>query len=207
MKKILPILLLTIMSVSVSHGASPFQFGVKAGLLLNSSRLQYDFANSPDYDHKSSKPGFEVGFQGRVNLPAGFMLQPEIVYSRASAIFPEINGAEDLRVRTNWMEVPVLLGWKVSIFRIMAGPVFRFNMDEVLSINEGSIKIAPELDNFVMGYQAGVGVDLGRFTIDARYCGNFSKILDEEIVIDSRREKISINEGRVAISLGFMILK
>ncbi len=215
-------LLLTVIAVggglSAARAQSIFQFGVKAGLLINSSDLKYTISgetSSQDrrYDESSTKPGFELGLQARVRLPLGFLLQPEIVYSRASGSFPidETNGGggeygSKLKVRSNWIEVPVLVGWKFSIVRLMVGPSFRFPMDEVMNAGRSEAKVAPRLQNFVLGYQAGVGLDLGRWTIDARYCGNITNITDKG-VMEQYTPNLKVTERKVAISVGYMLIK
>ncbi len=80
-------------------------------------------------------------------------------------------------------------------------------MDEVMNVGLKETKVVPRLDNFVMGYQAGIGVDLGRLTIDARYCGNFSKIANQQKQLDDYISGLKVREQKVAISIGYMILK
>lgn len=213
MKSIFLSLFLCVAALSGVRAASPVQFGVKGGLLINSSDLKYTFSSNHRYSESSTKPGFELGLQARVRLPLGFLIQPEVVYSRTSGSFPVETTAdgtttdEKLKVRSNWIEVPVLVGWKFSIVRLMVGPSFRFPMDEVMNVGLKETKVAPRLDNFVMGYQAGIGVDLGRLTIDARYCGNFSKIANQQKQLDDYISGLKVREQKVAISIGYMILK
>ena len=214
MKKIFLLLLIACGGFSAAQAQSFFQFGVKGGLLVNNSDLKYVFSGSQDrYDESSTKPGFELGFQARLRLPMGFLLQPEIVYARTSGSFPidATNGGggqygDKLKIRSNWIEVPVLVGWKFSIVRLMLGPSFRFPMDEVMNAGLEEAKVAPRLQNFVMGYQAGVGVDLGRLTLDARFCGNFTNITDQG-VSQSYTPDLKVKEHRVAVTIGYMILK
>ncbi|MCC8061984.1 MAG: PorT family protein [Rikenellaceae bacterium] len=214
MKKILLAACIILGGFSGVRAQSLFQFGVKGGLLVNSSDLKYTFSGNRDrYDKSSTKPGFELGFQARLRLPLGFLLQPEIVYSRTNGTFPidETNGGggqygDKLKIRSNWIEVPVLVGWKFSIVRLMLGPSFRFPMDEVMNAGVKEAKVAPRLQSFVMGYQAGIGIDLGRLTVDARYCGNFTNITDKGVT-DIYTPNLKVNERKVAISIGYMILK
>ncbi len=214
MKKILLAACIILGGFSGVRAQSLFQFGIKGGLLVNSSDLKYTFSGNRDrYDKSSTKPGFELGFQARLRLPMGFLLQPEIVYSRTSGTFPidGTNGGggqygDKLKIRSNWIEVPVLVGWKFSIVRLMLGPSFRFPMDEVMNAGAKEAKVAPRLQSFVMGYQAGIGIDLGRLTVDARYCGNFTNITDKG-VLDIYTPNLKVNERKVAISIGYMILK
>lgn len=214
MKKILLAVVVLVFGISVNHAQSIVQFGVKGGLLVNSSDLKYTYSdNRGRYNESSTKPGFELGLQARVRLPLGFMIQPELVYSRTSGTFPinESNGGaskgDRLKIRSNWFEVPVLVGWKFSIVRLMAGPTFRFPMDEVMNVGLKETKVAPRLQDFVLGYQVGAGVDLGRLTIDARFCGNFNRITDQSVTQDNYAPGLKVNERKVAISIGYMILK
>lgn len=220
MKKILLSILILFSGLTTAlYAQSIVQVGVKGGLLINKSNLEiYNTGSKINYSHNSTKPGFEVGLQFRVELPLGFMIQPEVVYSRVNGKFPigdkNVSGAtanDEMNIRSNWIDVPVLLGWKFSIVRIMAGPSFRFPMSEVVDAKNVNTKIAPRLDNFVMGYQVGVGVDLGRFTLDARYCGNFTNITDDGVIHHSSNtsdlSNMNINEQKFSLSVGYMILK
>ena len=64
MKKILLAALLLLGGFSVAHAQSLFQFGIKGGLLINSSDLKYTFSGTQNpYDESSTKPGFELGVQ------------------------------------------------------------------------------------------------------------------------------------------------
>lgn len=208
MKALVFALMLTVAGFGAVRAASPVQFGVKGGLLINSSDLKYTLSgNSERYDKSSTKPGFELGFQARVRLPLGFLIQPEVVYSRTTGSFSTTDGTESMKTRSNWIEVPVLAGWKFSIVRLMAGPSFRFPMDEVMNTGLKETNVTPRLRNFVLGYQAGVGLDLGRVTIDARYCGNFSKIAKQQPGLGDYLSALKVKEQKVAISIGYMILK
>lgn len=210
MKRILLVVLVLFGGLSASKAQSVFQFGIKGGLLINSSDLKYTFSDKYDrYSESSTKPGFELGLQARINLPLGFLLQPELVYSRTNGSFPldaATVGNDRLKVRSNWIEVPVLVGWKFSIVRLMVGPSFRFPMDEVMTSGGAEAKIAPRLQSFVLGFQAGIGIDLGRLTLDARYCGNFTNVTDQG-VFQNYTPNLKVNERKVAISIGYMLIK
>lgn len=206
MRKVLLFAALLIVSLQGVQAKSPYEFGVKIGGLVNFSSFNTNFKEVPNFNDKSTQIGFEVGVQNRINLPLNFMIQPELVYTRTTGKFDNDKGGL-LQVRSNFIEVPALVGWKVGLFRIMAGPTFRFNMDDVLTSEREQSKIAPKLETFVMGYQAGVGVDLGRLTIDARYCGNFSNELEDDTLYDNAHQTAKYNAGKIAISVGYMIFR
>lgn len=206
MRKVLLLAALITVSMQSVLAKSPYEFGVKVGGLVNFSKLTTNLTGVNNFDDNSSQVGFELGFHNRINLPLGFMIQPELVYTRTNGKFDNANG-ELLQVRSNFIEVPALLGWRVGLFRIMAGPTFRFNIDDVLTSERQQSKIAPQLETFVMGYQAGLGVDLGRLTIDARYCGNFTNELDQDQIYGNAHQTVKYNASKIAISVGYMIFR
>lgn len=210
MKKHLLLLLLLLAAPAASQAQSLVQFGVKAGLLINTTDLKF---NSPSldygYDNTSTKPGFEAGVMVRLNLPGSWLLQPEILYNRTTGSFPtdsDATGTDRLKTGSNWFDVPVLVGWKFAMFRIMAGPSFRFPVNDVLTRNGDRDRIRPRLDNFVMGFQAGFGLDIGRFTLDARYCGNFTPITDKGTV-GNYNPDFRVKEKKFAFSLGYVLFR
>lgn len=211
MKKTLLVALLACLSVSFTHAQSLVKVGIKGGLLLSTSDIKYHFnSGGRDYKHSSTNPGFEVGVQVRVGLPVTrLLLQSEIVYNRTTGSFdtdPAVIGADQVKIRSNAFDVPVLVGWKFSVFRLMAGPSFRFPIDQVYTTNDERTKIAPRLKNFVLGFQVGLGADLGRLTIDVRYCGNFTNLTDKSVT-DVTIDGLKATQRKVAISIGYMFLR
>lgn len=207
MKKTILLLAIAVLSINIASAKSLVEFGPKVGALLNLSSLNTNIPALSSINNKSVNMGFEVGLQARINLPLNFMVQPEVIYARTNGEFEFGSGrnSSSLEVSSNFIEVPVLVGWQVSIVRIMVGPSFRFNLDDVLTSTRSAGQYEPALNNFVMGYQAGVGVDLGRFTIDARYCGNFNPELKH--TLSNSAQVIDYNASKLSLSVGFMIFK
>ncbi len=195
------------------RAASPFEFGVKASYIVDMSNLKYKPTGGSQnpYDKNSTGSGFDLGVQARVNFPlVSLFIQPELLYSRSSAKFasdPNVTGGDYVKLRTNWIEVPVLLGWEIiPNLRLMAGPSFRFPMDEVANSGGQSQRVNFQLQEFVMGYQVGLGLDLGRLTLDARYCGDFTNITDSGITTTDITN-VKVKEQKVTFSVGWMFLK
>lgn len=185
-------------AMMISYAASAqydpaFRFGIKAGanlsnvngsndLSLNSGSSAFNFK---DNDNRS------LGFAGGVFFRFGktFYLQPEILLSQKGGKFNVYkDGVQDgdgkVDVRFSNLDVPVLFGVRVAkFFRVNVGPMaslrlsnngkIRDSFDDVTGGNSSA-----EINNrLAFGYQAGVGVDFGRVSLDVRYEGNFTEIV------------------------------
>ena len=209
MKNRLIVAAIAILLVAGSTGAHAqlFKMGVKGGLLINTEKLKFD-KGTVHFDGKDTRAGFEAGLQFSVNLPlVPLTIQPEIVYSRTSARYQ--TGDEhygEIKMRSNMIDIPVLVGLKMGPARIMVGPVFTFPTTDLISMDNRSEKFAPRYNKFLMGLQAGVGVDIGRLTLDARYHWRFTSLTDDDYQIEALKNT-KVSNGRFAISVGYTIFK
>jgi len=128
-------------------------------------KVSVNFSNEKISSIQSSKflPGADLGLFFRLSI-ARLYIQPEISYlvRNTQGTIPDIIGGV-VHSDTHHIDIPVLVGIKVvnlSFFnlRAFAGPDFCFKIkDEVLQ------------KQFQLGFQAGLGFDIWRFTIDASY--------------------------------------
>lgn len=95
----------------------------------------------------------------------------------------------------NRLDVPILAGVKLGPLRLNAGPVMSFTISETNEAFKKGIKDA------TWGYQAGIGLDIKKISIDIRYEGAFSKLADniriegEDYATDARASQILIGIG------------
>lgn len=193
MKKMMIALCMLTISYAANAQYDPaFRFGIKAGANLSNINGSNDLSLSPggnafdfrDNDNRS------LGFAGGVFFRFGktFYIQPELLLSQKGGKF---NVYEDgvlndgkVDVRFSNLDVPVLFGLRIAkFFRINVGPMasLRLNkngkigdsFDDVTGENSG----AEFKNRLAFGYQAGVGLDLGRLSLDVRYEGNFTDIM------------------------------
>jgi hypothetical protein len=185
-------------AMMISYAASAqydpaFRFGIKAGanlsnvngsndLSLNSGSSAFNFK---DNDNRS------LGFAGGVFFRFGktFYLQPEILLSQKGGKFNVYkDGVQDgdgkVDVRFSNLDVPVLFGVRVAkFFRVNVGPMASLRLSNNGKIKDsfddvtGSDSQAEINNRLAFGYQAGVGVDFGRVSLDVRYEGNFTEIV------------------------------
>lgn len=196
MKKSLVVILALVsmvMGVQTAKGQI-FKIGAKAGLVIGSDKLSIDGVQSA-----SSMPGFEIGIQTQVKIPGlGLFIQPEFIYNWVKTSFnsPTLG---PITSTTSQFDIPVMVGWKIAFFRVMVGPVFSFPST---SISWGKA----DLSKYTTSYAAGIGVDLGRFTIDARYQGLFSP-RKSQTSVGNMPVGVELRSGRYNFSLGYTLFK
>jgi hypothetical protein len=132
--------------------------------------LSVNFTNGRLYKQPITNfsPGVDMGLFFRISI-SHFYLQPEIIYAVRNQnvsiqCFKE--PCSDTKIQTHHIDAPFLFGVKAIDFkqfkiRFFLGPEFSYNLTEHIS---------------QLGFQAGLGIDIWRFTIDAGYSllGNIS---------------------------------
>jgi len=184
----------------VTSKAQTFNLGVKAG--VNLAKLNADFAS------EENRLGYQIGAWARIG-GASFYVQPEAYIGSKGNKFISIqqdNGNEvsaEGKVKFTTLDIPVLLGTKFGAknlnFRLMAGPVISFVLDENSSFSS-AYQQATDFSNYknqALGLQAGAGVDVGSISVDLRYEAGLSNI--------SKSEKYTQKPNLFQLSLGFKI--
>ncbi|MCE7039935.1 porin family protein [Dyadobacter sp. CY312] len=191
-------LLIAFCALMITHAASAqydpsFRFGIKAGANLSningSNDLTLASGNNPfnfkDNDNRS------LGFVGGVFFRFGknVYIQPEFLLSQKGGKFNVYkDGVQNpdgkVDVRFSNLDVPVLFGIRVAkLFRINVGPMASLRMSSNGKIGDtfddvtGDNSDAEFKNRLAYGYQAGVGFDFGRLSLDVRYEGNFTDIV------------------------------
>jgi hypothetical protein len=146
-------------------------FGIKAGL----SSTKIDFQRK-EFMPQDSQTGYHLGVFGRIGA-AGFFVQPELLFTQTSGKFSISNNNQnkDYEATFNRLDVPVMVGMRfLKLIRVQAGPIASLNINSKLK-EAGTTVSDAEFKNATLGYQAGLGIDLGNLSIDGRYEGGLSK--------------------------------
>jgi len=220
MKKLL---LIVLCAAGISYSASAqydpaFRFGIKAGanlsningndLSLGSGGNAFNFKDNSDRT---------LGFAGGVFFRFGrnFYVQPEFLLSQKGAKFNFDNSINDNKVdvRFSNLDVPLLFGVRIAkVFRINAGPMasYRLSSNGKLgdSFDEATNSTSKtEFNNrLAFGYQAGVGFDFGRLSLDVRYEGNFNDIVKINYNNATTASQFGKKSNLFQATLGFSIL-
>lgn len=200
MKKIIAVLLVIFFAAKVQ--AQSLEAGVKAG--INVSTL----SAAPNLGDANSTTGFVFGGFVRTSA-AGFFIQPEILFTQRRGVFTDDSTKLTVTNTLTYLDVPVLFGYKLAVFRFSAGPNFQFLM--------GANQDAPDIlkdpnfskDNFnaaSVGIQVGVGVNLGKINLDARYDGSIGDLGKTITTASGKQVSYSTRANMFQLTIGYRIL-
>ncbi|MEL6537852.1 MAG: porin family protein [Bacteroidota bacterium] len=208
MRKVL-ITAMAVLLVGASQ-AQIFTVGPKVG--VSSSNLSVA-DNVTDFQNGERKFGFHAGVMTRITL-GNLYVQPEALYTNASGQLidfsdPSVVGGQVVDYTFNRFDVPVLLGYKLGPFRAFAGGVWSgiISASELRTVaGEGTKEDITELyDSGAWGYQAGVGVDLGKLTMDLKYEGSLGRY--GALINDAAGNPVTLDQraSQLMLSVGYML--
>ncbi len=137
-----------------------------------------------------------------------FFIQPEVLFN-SNKVNYQIEDISNNNIATElfsesyqYLDIPVMLGFKFGPLRLNGGPVghvFINSSSELLDV-EG---YEQKFNDLTLGYQAGLGLDIGkRLMLDFRYEGNFNNFGDH-ITFFGQDFQFDDTPGRLIGSIGF----
>lgn len=198
MKKL--VLVLLVFLGSLTAHAQKNGFGLKGG--LSSTQVNFEADQLVPSD---AQLGYHLGVFARFG-GIGFFVQPEVLFTQTSGKFklelPPASSTSpaNYEAKFNRLDVPVMAGFRIlKIIRVMAGPIASFNIDSSLK-EAGTIVQNIDFKKATLGYQTGVGVDLGNLTFEGKYEGGLSKFTEN---VGSYTTDNRINQW--VLSVGFKL--
>ena len=173
------------------------QFGIVGG--STSSKTELTTAE----DVKSMSL-YHAGVTYKVDLGAGFAIQPSVLYQVKGASLGELNSSssEDFKVKTGYVEVPVGLQWgpDLMVFRpfVMAEPFIGY---QVTSSDRGADSVEgwteQAKNKFEYGFGVGGGLEIaGNSQLSVQWFNNMgSMVRDESASSGSFSEKVKNFKG------------
>lgn len=183
-------IIFTFVLVVITLGAfAQFDFGIKAGYNSSLGFSNIDAIGDKTYTLDNVKAemwnNFHAGIYARVFIKK-FYIQPELMYSIQKKEYDMldvlIDGSAtdvDTYMQVNSVVVPVFLGYKlldlkIASLRVFAGP--KFIMDagssleyrNITSQQVTSAKLAEEFKNSQVDLDAGAGLDILMFSLEAK---------------------------------------
>jgi hypothetical protein len=156
------------------------QFGLRAG--ISSTTVNIKNFNNPNYKLEYNKGDFGYHFGGIAQYKLSLLfIQPELLYtiSKTDVAFTDVNGANNTkqlgRQVFNSIDLPVMVGLKLRVFKFQVGPVVTWMINSKSAMLESN-NVSPTLNSFIFGYQAGLGVQLSSLLLDAKYEANLSSL-------------------------------
>ncbi|MGD1946652.1 MAG: outer membrane beta-barrel protein [Croceivirga sp.] len=132
-------------------------FGIKAGLNYTGNGEYFDSVENAR-ENTDRNAGFHIGVYGK--LGNRIYVRPELVYTSTTSGYDE----GDLKLQK--LDVPVLVGAKIiGPLHGFIGPSFLY----ILNSKFADVTIDNIENDFTVGLNLGVGVNLGKFGVDLRY--------------------------------------
>lgn len=159
MKKTLIIAMLFVSSGLLAQSS----FGIKAGLNYGDNG-KIEFSDVNQVQDTESKVGYHLGVFYRMELPLGFFVRPELLYTETKSEIKYSGNSSNYDVSK--LDLPILVG--VDVFgplNIFVGPSLQY----ILENDFNDFEIEDVENNFTVGAQFGVGVQLGSIGVDVRY--------------------------------------
>ena len=216
MKKLLLTAIIAMSCMTTFAQEKLFTVGLRAGvnlsqvagnnLSLSSGGRNFTFRNNDTRAY---------GFVGGVFMRFGktIFIQPEILLSQKGGKFDVFeNGNSNGRtvdLRLTNIDLPVLVGVRVgNVLRINAGPVASFRLSDSGNLGDSIKEYQGQSANetfrdVILGYQAGVGFDIGKLNIDLRYEGNVNDVVDVKFADASTASKFAAKGNSLQATLGF----
>lgn len=168
MKKLL---IAALLFTGVSVWAQDAEFGIKGGFNYGATG---DYENVSDVASDAStiikgkeKAGWHAGLYGQFEV-AGIFLRPELLYTELNTDYKDFN------YKLTKLDAPILVGVNIlGPLNIKAGPSFQYIMKNELE--DTNFEIGDVDKKITVGYELGLGVDLGKLGFEVRYEGAFQE--------------------------------
>jgi len=153
---------LTVLFSTVAFSQTATGFGLKGGLNYTGNGDYFESIGS-NADNPDMNIGYHVGIFGKIGQKV--YLRPELVYTKTKSDYR--NDSFEM----SKLDAPILVGIKVlGPISVFGGPSFQYILDsEFDNININEIE-----NDFSVGLNFGIGLNLKKFGIDLRYERGFS---------------------------------
>jgi len=172
--------------MTLSAHAQDVKIGPRIGLTSSTVQIDENSTGSgvqAQFESGDATIGFQGGLFARVGV-AGFYLQPELLFSSSGGEIQVMDASlsldETRELSFKKLEVPVLFGKKFAkVVRVNVGPSFNYLLKAESKVGSAAaIDVKNDYKSATVGYQAGVGLDLGPIVLDLKYGGSLGKLGD-----------------------------
>lgn len=199
-KGIFILLLLTTSGVMAQNG-----FGIKGGLNYGShGDLTYTEVMDAGEDAVAggdSKNGYHFGIFYETGSLLGFYLRPELVYTKTKSDY-EFN-SQTSEYSVSKIDLPLLVGTGlIGPLDVFAGPSLQYILDNDLEgVDLGEVE-----QEFTVGAQLGVGIQIGNFGADVRYERGLKENEAEALNLDnSERVRVDSRPSQIIFSVSLSL--
>ncbi len=182
------------------------QFGVRAGLSTPNLDKETIDQNGLNLAILDANYGFHLGLFSRFPLGEKLYLQPELLFNSNTVDFNVTDMSEGLvntvlNEKYQNLDIPFMLGYKIGPLRLEAGPVGHVFIASKSELDDELSTYDQRFNDFNLGYQTGVGLDIWRLLVDVRYEGSFSNF-GEHMQVGGEQIRFSQNPSRWVMTVG-----
>lgn len=146
-----------------SYAQNGTGFGIKGGLNYNANGDYFESISS-NAEHPDRNIGYHIGFFGKIGDKVYF--RPELVYTSTKSDYNN----DGFKMKK--LDAPMLVGLRVlGPLNVFGGPSFQYILDsdfDGISINDIE-------NDFTVGLNFGIGLELDKVGIDLRYERGFNQ--------------------------------
>lgn len=196
--------------IGQSAQAQFFSFGIKGGLNSQINKPQDIIIGGGDstFNLGVNKLKFGTQFGAYFRFGNKIFLQPEVIFNSNKTDYKigESSVGDVIKnEKYQFLDLPLLVGFKLGPVRVVGGPVGHYFLNSTSELTD--IKgYQARFKQMNWGYQTGLNIAFGRFSIDARYEGNFSKQGDH-ITFFGDQYHFSNSPTRLILGLNIAIIK
>ena len=170
-------------------------FGIKAGLNYGGNGDYFESVTT-NFENPDQNVGYHIGVFGKLGNKLYF--RPEIVYTKTKSDYDK----GDLDVQK--IDVPLLVGLKVlGPVNVFAGPSLQY----ILDTDFGDATLNDIDNDFSVGLNFGIGLNLNKLGIDLRYERGFSD--NEATFIDNNNvislDRLDTRPEQLILSLSYRL--
>lgn len=164
MRNLFLILVIAIIIPTAAIAQTASGFGFKAGLNYNANGNYFE-SISTNAETPDRNVGYHFGIFGKIGKQV--YLKPELVYTSTKSDYT----SESFKMQK--IDAPILVGLKViGPISVFAGPSLQYILDSEFEASDLSIN---DIENdFSVGLNFGIGLNLNKLGIDLRYERGFS---------------------------------
>jgi hypothetical protein len=187
-----------------------FSFGIKGGLNTQINKPQDIIIGNDDtsFNFGVDKMKFGTQFGGYFRFGNKIFFQPEVIFNSTKTDYKigESSVGDVIKnEKYQFLDIPLLVGFKLGPVRIQGGPVGHYFLNSTSELTDIQGYKA-RFKQMTWGYQTGLSIGFGRFSIDARYEGNFSK-QGNHLTFFGDQYNFSTTPNRLIVGVSIAIIK
>lgn len=185
--------------------AQILKLGVKGGVSVKN----YDFSTvyiNGEWLKPGVSPsiGYQMGVVLRLSIPKFIQIQPELLYSVQKYNYQTVNSSSmtsKTSFETKRLEMPVMIGFNISAFRLFAGP--KFVLSSSSKADNDAVSLGVDFVDADVAFQAGIGLDIRKFFIEATYSTYLGDNFDQFTYNGTTCKTKIKNDDQFSFNLGF----